>query len=553
MAHGKGIDRRWALGGGVAVAAGGAYAALAWPHGTQDHRAPAPPGVLRRGNGAEPFTLDPSLSSAIWEDNIIGDLMLGLMTDDENANPVPGMAERWETSEDGLTWTFHLRDAVWSDGVPVTADDFVFGWRRLLDPYIASTYSYFIYFCKNAEKVNQGKLPPSALGIKALDARTLEIHLEHPAADLLNMLTHYATYGLPRHAVEKHGKNWTRPGTYVSNGAYVLTEWLGNDHVALEKNPRFYDAVNVKVEKIIFYPTDDYAAALRRMRAGELDEQDRFPSEQIDWVRANMADCIHQVPQLITDLISVNFSRKPFDDLRVRRAMNLAINREVITNKISRTGNVPAYGLVPPGTANFPGGNALDFKPLPAAARVAKAQALMREAGFGPDNRLRSTLLIRSTSAGAGRASAAAVQQMFSLIYLDVAIIPSDTAIFYNTIQVHDFDIAWPGWQADFDDASTFLDLFITDGGNNWGNYSSREFDTIYGDALNDKDLVSRGRKLAAAEAVLLKDQPFMPLFYWVNADLVRPYVKGWTANPLDLHRTRWITIDEEARRKFLA
>jgi oligopeptide transport system substrate-binding protein len=208
---------------------------------------------------------------------------------------------------------------------------------------------------------------------------------------------------------------------------------------------------------------------------------------------------------------------------------------------------------VPPNTANFPGGTAFDFKTMPYPDRTALAQQLMREAGFGPDKRLRTTYMIRSTAAGSYRAVAAALQQMFAVIYIDATILPSDVQIFYKQIQEHDFDMAQPGWQADFNDASNFLDLFISGSGNNWGAYSNKEFDRMLNLAKADPNIESRGTKLAAAEAILLRDQAVMPLFFWVSGNLVRPYVKGWQSNALDVHRSRWISIDEKARAATLA
>ena len=299
---------------------------------------------------------------------------------------------------------------------------------------------------------------------------------------------------------------------------------------------------------MIWYPTDDYSAGLRRLRAGELDATDRLENNEFGWIKKNMPELIDPVPQLIVDMVQVNLTKKPFDDIRVRRAINLAINREAITGKIVPVGYLPAYNLVPPDTANFPGGNTFDFKSTLYPARYAEAQRLMREAGFGPGNRLKATYLIRSTAAGSYRAVSAALQQMWALIYLDISIIPTDAQVFYKQIQEHDFEISQPGWQADFDDASNFLDIFRTNSGNNWGNYSNPAYDGLLNAASADTELESRGRKLAAAEAVLLKDQACMPLFFWVSSNLVRPYVKGFDANAMDVHRSRWVSIDEKAR-----
>jgi oligopeptide transport system substrate-binding protein len=464
MARMNKVNRRRAILGGSAAAIAGGLALRG--KGATRHARPQP-GTFYFGNAAEPFTLDPTLSDASWEFYIIGDLMMGLTTEDAMARPIPGMAERWEASADGLTWTFHLRDTVWSDGADLTADDFIFAWTRLLDPKLAASYAYFPYILKNAAKINAGHLLASALGAHAQDARTLVVNLEHPAPYLPEMLTHSSMMPVPRHVVEKHGRDWARPGTYVCNGAFMPTEWIPNDHITAVRNPRFFDAAHVKLDRVIWYPTDDYSAGLRRLRAGELDATDRLENNQFGWIKKNMPELIDPVPQLILDMVQANLTKKPFDDIRVRRAINLAINREAITGKIVPVGYLPAYNLVPPNTANFPGGNAFDFKLMPYPARYDQARALMREAGFGPNNRLKATYLIRSTAAGYIRSMSAALQQMFALIYLDISIIPADAQIFYKQIQEHDFELAQPGWQADFDDASNFLDIFRTGGGNN--------------------------------------------------------------------------------------
>jgi oligopeptide transport system substrate-binding protein len=540
------FNRRIALGVGAAAAAG--LAALSWRRGAPARRVAFERGTLHRGNGGEPGTLDPAQVQTEPEDFITADLFIGLMTSDAAARPIAGMASSWETSPDGKVWTFHLRDAVWSDGAPVTAEDFAFAWRRLVDPKTAAPYAYFLYPVKNAALVNAGKVPVTALGVAAPDPRRLEVTLEHPAPYLLEMLTHMTLYPQPRHVVEAHGKDWTRPGILVSNGAYILREWVANDHVTLTKNPRFYDSANVAIEKVVYYPTDDYAAALKRMRAGELDTQNRYPPEQIEWIRANMPETIAPIPELSVEYISINVRRAPFGDVRVRRAINLALNREVITGRVRRVGDVPAYNIVPPGIANFPGGNQFDFRPMPAAQRIAQARALMQGAGYGPDRRVSTTFKIRSSTAGIYRAVAAAIQQMLTLIYVDAAILPTDFPVFMGQTQAHDFDLAEAGWVADFNDAQTFLDLFRTGGGNNWGQYSNPAFDTLLAKSEQEVDLRRRGVFLAEAEALLLEDCATVPLYFWASPYMAWPYVKGWVPNPVGYHRSRWLSIDEKAR-----
>ena len=547
-------NRRTALLGGGAVVLGTVgYAALRPSDGPRTGRAEVAQGLLRRGNGAEPDTLDPALSSAHWEDTIISDLLVGLMTDDVAGRPIPGMAESWTTSPDGMTWTFKLRDAVWSDGVRLTAHDFIYGWKRLLDPKTAGPYAYFIHVFRNAQPINAGKMSGDALGVRAIDDRTLEINLEHPAPYLLEMLTHVTCYPQPRHVIEAKGKEWARPGSYVSNGAYILSEWRPNDHITLVKNPRFFDAANVKVERVILYPTVDYNAALRSLRAGELDAQDRLPAQQIGWIRANMPEIIDPIPQLTIDMLVVNQTLPQFQDVRVRKAMNLLINREAITDKIIRGGQVPAYNLVPPGISNYPGDVLLETKNVPLAQRAEQARRLMRAAGYGPDRPLRANFLLRSSAAGVYRAMGAALQQMFAQAWINISVVGNDPQIFYNRIQQQDFEICNTAWGADFNDASNFLDLFKRGNGNNWGKYASAPFDDMLAAAQREVDLGKRGRMLAQAEDILLKYHAVMPLFFWVTGNLVRPYLNGWDSNALDRHRTRWMSIDEDARRKVLA
>ena len=548
MVPSKTWNRRLALAGGAALAAGGASLAL---RGHQPvHRQIAPQGAYRRGNVAEPETLDPLMSSGFQEFEIIGDLMVGLMALAADAKPIPGIATHWETSADGLVWTFYLREAQWSDGKPVTADDFVFSWRRILDPAIASTYSYFLYLVKNAAAINAGKLPGTALGVRAIDDRTFEIQLVHPAPYLLEMLTHTATMPLPRHVVEAKGVQWTRPGTYVGNGPFVLKQWIANEYILVEKNPRFYDAANVALNQVFFYPTADYGAALQRFRAGELDFQDRFPEQQIAWIRGNMPETLHPMPQLITEIIAINHKRKPFDDIRVREAINLALNREAITGRVLRAGHLPAYAIVPPGIVNYPHDTGLNFRGMPYPQRLERARRLMQAAGYGVNRRVETTYMLRATVPGMYRSVSAVVQQMLAQIFIDIAIIPNDMQVFYPAIQVHNFDIAEAGWQADFNDASNFLDLYRTGGGNNWGEYSNPRFDAMLDSAQHDPNLESRGRKLAAAETIMLNDFAAAPLFYWTNLNLTWPYVKGFQANVVDYHRSRWVSIDQATREK---
>jgi oligopeptide transport system substrate-binding protein len=502
----------------------------------------AGPTELNFGNAAEPKSLDPAIAQGTYEDQIISDILMGLMVQTADGKPIGGAAERWEVSEDGLTWTFHLRDHQWSDGQPVTAEDFVYSWRRILNPKTASTYAYFLYPMKNAEPVNAGKMPLTALGASAPDAKTVVVQLEHPAPYLLEFMCHHTTYPVPRHVIEAKGDQWAKPGNHVGNGAFILAEWVPNDHITLTKNPRFYDAANVKLTKLTYFPSTDYDAALRRLRAGELDYQDRLPTQQIDWIRANMPEVLHLTPIMTTEYLAVNHKRKPLDDGRVREALALALDRETIVNTIRKIGEPPAYGLVPPGIANYPGGQAMAFKDMPFPQRLERAKELMRQAGYGPDKHLRTTLATRVSSAE-GRRVPAAVQNMWLQIYVDTEIVQTDTAVFYDKVQEHDFDIALAGWQGDFNDALTFLDILRTGNSNNYGQYSNLAYDALLDQANQERDVEKRGELLAQAEGIALKDIAFIPEFFWVWNCMMRPYVKGVLPNIADKHRGRWMSI----------
>nr|ACN58947.1 oligopeptide ABC transporter [uncultured bacterium BLR7] len=503
--------------------------------------------VLNRGNGAEPKSLDPHFTEGTWESAITGDLLMGLLTEDAEGKSIPGAATNWETSTDGKTWTFHLADHQWSDGMPVTAEDFIFAWRRILDPKTAAQYASLLYLFKNGEAINTGKMKPEELGAKATDAKTIVLELEHPVPYLTELMTHQTTFPVPKHAVEAKGDDWSKAGNYIGNGAYTLAEWVPNDHVTLVKNPKFFDAANVQIDRVVFYPTTDGDAALKRFRARELDVQDPLPASQIDWLKQNMPETLQIGPYLGTGYIVVNQTRRPFGDVRVRQALNLAYDRETVSEKIRRLGEPPAYTFVPPGIANYPYGNSLDFKELPYAERIKRAQGLMRQAGYSAEKRLKTTYSI-STSPDARR-SAAAIQQMWKEIYVDVELVPSEVQINYLKLQNGDYDIGGAGWVADFNDARNFLFLLMTNnGGFNYGRYKNAEFDKLMNASDLEPDLKKRGDLMARAEAIALKEYAWIPTLNLVTLNIVRPYVKGWVANVKDTHRTRFLSIDTAAR-----
>jgi oligopeptide transport system substrate-binding protein len=502
--------------------------------------------VLTRGNGAEPKSLDPHFIDLIPESNIVGDLLVGLTTFDPAAHPIPGAADRWSVSADGKTWTFHIRNHLWSDGTPVTAHDFVFAWQRLLDPKTGAYYAYNLWLLKNAHAISNGKLPPSALGVIAQDDSTLVVSLDHPAPYLPELLTHETAYPLPRHTVVALGNKWSRPGSFVGNGAYIPVEWVPNDHITLMKNPRFYDVAHVRIDKVVYVPTQDTQAGLRRYRSGEIDTVTPIPLAQIDWIRKNLRSELHSVPFLGLSYVDINLRHPPLNDARVREALNLAYDRETMTAKVLRFGDKPAYSIVPPNVANFGPDPAMDFARLPYPARIAKARALMVQLGFGPNNPLRTTYA--TTGEPDSRRIAAVLQAMLKPVYVDLEIVVSDEAVHYRMMQQGQFDLASASWFADFNDASNFLDLMRHDSGNNNGGYNNRKFEAALDSAQAEPDLQKRGRLLADAERIALDDYPWIPVRFRMTQDLVKPYVRGWIENSRQANRSRWLWVDEAPR-----
>ena len=503
----------------------------------------APPGpYLNRGNGGEPKSLDPHFIDGQWESNIEGDLMMGLATEDAAGRPIPGAATSWEISADGKTWTFHIRNHTWSDGVPVTAQDFVTAWRRLLDPKTAAPYAYNMWVVKNAKAVSDGELPSTALGVSAPNSKTLIVQLEHPAAYLPELLMHQTAFPIPRHLYQKLGNAWARQQNIVSNGAYMVKDWVPNDHVTLVKNPRFYDAAHVRIDTVRYFNTSDAQSALTEFRGHQLDTQDPYPATAIDWLKTHIARDIRSVPYLGVDYIAMNQMRKPFQDRRLREAISLAYNREAIVYKIRRIGEVPAYSMIPPGVANYPGVATLSFKSLPYAARLAKAKALMQQMGYGPQHRLHIVYAI-STNPDQRR-MAAVIQQMLSQIFIDTTISSVEIAHHLQRMQQHDFDIANASWIADFNDASNFLDLLRSGAENNYGGYSNPAFDALMDKAQHTVDLKQRGEIMNRAEQMALDDSAWMPCYFLLTMDIVQPWVKGWVPNLRGFNRTRWLSIE---------
>jgi oligopeptide transport system substrate-binding protein len=503
--------------------------------------------LLTIGNGAEPDTLDPHKSTGTWESTIVGDMLMGLMTEDIMGSAIYGSAVSHEVSPDGLVYTFKMRDGlVWSDGVSVTAHDFAFAMRRILNPATASQYASLLYVIKNAAPINMGKMEGEHLGVVALDDMTLEITLENPAPFFLELLTHQTTAPVPMHKVKELGSKWVRAGNYVSNGAYTLGEWVPQGHVRLVKNELFYDAANVAIEEVVFIPTIDAAAALNMFRAGELDYNRGAPLQQVDWMRENIPDEFISHPYMGLSYIQLNTLREPFDNPGIRLALSMVLEREIMTDKILRSGQKPAYSFVPPGINNHEFGEFMSFKGLPIAERIEMAKNLLAEAGYDRSNPL--TFEYKYREGIDGKRLAVVTRAMWQRIGVKTNLLKVEVKTHYADLRVGNFDVADAGWIADYNDSQNFLYLLQTSTGQmNYGKYSNPTFDTLMDRANQTLDLKVRGNLMRQAEAIILAEQPLIPTFFASSSSLVHTYVKGWEPNVSHRHRTRYIYIDRSS------
>jgi oligopeptide transport system substrate-binding protein len=500
--------------------------------------------TLHFGNSAEPLSLDPHQASGVWENRIIGDLLVGLVTDDPKGRPIPGMATEWTTSPDGLVWTFKVRDALWSDGVPVTAEDFVFAWRRIMTTTPPAKYASILYVIKNAEQIYDGRIKDvTQLGVRAIDAKTLEVTLDHPAPYLPGLLTHYTSFPIPKHVVEKVGSAWIKAENFVGNGPFKLQQWKPNDFVHVVRNTNYYDNTNVCLDQIFYYPTTDDNAAERKVRTGDLDINANFSGSRLEEINKNLPGYarIHSYTGLTYFLF--NMRKPPFDNEKVRAAISMTADREFVTQQILKAGQQPAYSLVPPGIADYSSGAVtVDFKDQSLESRLNRARKLLEEAGYGPSNPLKFTFSFRNS--GDQPRVAPVVQQNWAKIapWVQVDILGAETQINYEKLRNGDFQLGDAGWISDFNDAKNFVYLFQTSTDQlNYGKYSNPKFDRLMEAADVEKDTKKRAALMQEAEALVLKENGVMPMWFLTNRNLVSPRITGWEDNAVDIHRARYL------------
>ncbi len=494
-------------------------------------------GILLIGNGTEPEDLDPHITTGIPEYRLTGALFEGLTAyDPKDLSVIPGVAERWEISDEGRTYTFYLRrDARWSNGNPVTAHDFVYGWRRVLSPALGNRYTYLYEPIRHATAFHAGTKPWDEVGIRALDDHTFRVELDHPVPYLLGLLTHNTFNPVHRATIEKHGRmdqrgtQWTRPGNLVGNGPFILTEWRSNSIIEMKPNPNYWDRSAVKLNGIRWFPIESADTEERAFRSGQLHVTNTVPSHLIPRMRAAGAPELRVAPFLAVYYYEFNVNRPPLTDPRVRRALSLAVDRSAIVKSVTQAGETPAYSLLHPGT--------LDNRPAPAFTEdLAEAHRLLAEAGF-PGGRGFPRLEILYNTLEAHRAIAEAVQQMWRVnLGIDIRMTNQEWQIYLGNRRQGNYDISRAGWVATYNDGTVFSNLLLTGAGNNHSGFSNARYDEIAARVAREGDRTTRVNLFHKLGSILAEEMPVMPLYYYTSKSLVDPRVRGWHDVLLDVH-----------------
>jgi oligopeptide transport system substrate-binding protein len=528
-----------ACGGGNEFDAGSAIMASG-PIGGDSGTELAEVQVLHWGNAADPQTLDPHRGEGVPGSNVQRDLFEGLVNEAPDGELIPGAAASWEISADGETYTFKLRpDARWSNGDDVVAEDFVYSLRRSLDPATLSRYTFILNPILNATDIASGERPITDLGVRALDEYTLEIRLENATPYFLGLLTHSASYPVHRASIEAHGEQHTRPGNLVSNGAFQLEDWVVQSHVQLVRNPYYWDNDKTILDEVFFHNTEDKSAEIRRYRADELDiTYDSLAKRQLPWLRENLPDELVIAPYLGSYYYGFNVTQPPFkDEPELRRALALAIDRDIITQQVITAGEISSYGWVPP--VNGYVGQQMREASWTQAEREEEARRLYALAGYSDDNPL-VTEIMYNTEEDHKRIALAISAMWKQVLGVAASILNQEWKVFLDTRnQMIDTQVYRAGWIGDYSDAFTFAELFQSGGGLNNTGYASEEYDEFLRLAAVEGDLLRRAEYLQRAEAVLLDDLPILPIYFYVTSKLVKPWVGGLSSNIMDHNRSK--------------
>ncbi len=476
-------------------------------------------------NGAEVTSIDPAKQAAEPAFNLGRDLFEGLTIQDKQGKTIPGVAKSWSVNDNNTVYTFQLRDAKWSNGDNVTAQDFVYSWQRLLDPNTASPYAWFaaIPNIQNSQAIMKGEATPQTLGVKALDDKTFQVTLEKPIPFFIKLLSHPVLAPVHQATVEKYGSNWTQPKHIVTNGAFTVSEWKVNEKMVMVKNPYYWDASNVVLDKITWLPIGDANVVLNRYLAGEIDQVMSIPSAQ-------KKKLITKLPQEVADTSAslgstfyyLNTQQGPTKDLRVRQALSYAIDRKILTDAILRNGGIPMFTLVPPQTDGFQS-HTPEYATWTTNQRIDKAKRLLAQAGYNKANPLKLTFTVPTFSKDVKMATAMAGMWK-SRLGAQITIKQLEPKVFYALKEPT--EITRGGWTADYNEASTWLDIFVSNGEYNDSRYNNPKYDELMS---RSKTMNDPSKLYLQAESMLIEDMAIIPVYRPGNDQyLIKPYVGGY-------------------------
>jgi oligopeptide transport system substrate-binding protein len=505
-------------------------------------------GTLHWGNGTEPQSLDPHIATGVPEHHIISSLMEGLVhKDGETLEPRPGVAKSWDISADGRVYTFYLRqDARWSNGDLHNAHDYVWSWWRALQPALGNLYAYMYFPIANAKAYYDGEISDfSQVGVKALDDYVLQVTLTEPIPYFLQLLDHYSTYPVHRATIEKFGKadqrgtRWTFEGNIVGNGAFQLKEWKINRRITVERNPHYWNAENVRLNQVVFYPTENVTTEERMFRAGQL-HYSGIPSDKIQAYSQSDDPSLRIQPYLGVYFYRLNVDKPQLSDKRVRRALGMTINRDQLVSQITKGGQIPAYAITPPGTMGYYPESDLTFDPE-------GAKKLLAEAGYPNGEGFPTTEILYNTSEG-HRKIAVALQQMWKKhLNIDVVLLNQEWKVYLDTVSNHHYEIARAGWIGDYVDPNNFLDMFLCNGGNNRTRWCNPEYDQIILQQVpKAKTHQQRLELFQKAETILLDEMPVIPIYIYTSNNLVHSTVKNFGRNILNQANYREMYLESE-------
>lgn len=487
--------------------------------------------LIRYNLGAEPETLDPAKMTGVPEGTLANAMFEGLTRYDSKNMIQPGMAESWSISKDQLVYTFKLRDAKWSNGDSITAEDFKFAWLRVLSPEMASDYAYQLYYIKGAEAYNSGKGKIDDVAIRVIDKHTLEVTLNSPTSQFLGLTAFQTFYPLNKKVVEAHPDWHTSPDFFVSNGPFFLEKWERRQKISLVKNANYWDEKTVKLSKLEFYTIEDNNTAYAMYKTGKLDFIEQPPVQEISKLK-NTSD--YQVfPESSVYFYSFNVTKKPFDNLKVRKALALTIDRQLISDKITQAGQKPAYAFVPFGCSEADG---RDFREAGGnnffKEDVAEAQKLLAEAGF-PGGKGFPEVEILVNNNELHLKIAQVIQQMWKTnLGVNIGIVSREGQVYFKDLQAMNYDIARSGWNPDYLDPMSFIDIFISGGGNNITGWGDVQYDQLVNKANSTGDSIVRFKALHDAENILMSQLPVIPIYFYANDNLIKPNVKNVIVPP---------------------